>query len=67
MLERVKEIIDLAIAEAKQELYETYGVTEKTIDIQHNMWYNNSAEQRAASKLRCLWVYAQEYYIHLHT
>lgn len=31
--ERVKEIIDLAIAEAKQELYETYGVSEKTIDI----------------------------------
>lgn len=25
--ERVKEIIDLAIAEAKQELYETYGVS----------------------------------------
>ena len=31
--ERVKEIIDLAIAEAKQELYETYGVSEKTIDF----------------------------------
>lgn len=31
--ERVKEIIDLAIAEAKQELYETYGCSEKTIDI----------------------------------